>query len=180
MQRLAANLDTDPAIEHVEVLDVLRPNPYGGTQPLHVEFAQILDSQGGRSFAQTITPVVDYLRVRVVLGPTGRAVWYSGSVGNGGAAPAFFGLVAWTGGGARYLWRYASPTSSVGRRYDGAGATLFNDPAAGGPGPEIKLEEGIHRAGDPMCCPAATQTSKYRFSTTQGVYVLYSRTTTSK
>lgn len=168
VQQLAANLDSDPAPEHIRVLDELRPNPFGGTQPLHVQLAEIDDQQGGRPFSQTITPEADYLRVRLTATAVGHSVWYSGSLGNGGAAPRFFGLVSWTGGGARYLWRYSSPSPNLGSRHDGADAELFNDPTSGGPGPEIKLAEGIHRNGDPLCCPASFQTSKYRFDKSRG------------
>lgn len=185
VRSLAANLDEDRHVERIQVLDYLRPNPYGGSEPLHAEFARILDESGGRPFGQRISPVMDYVRVAVV--QTGirdvaestflRAVWYAGSTGNSGAAPSAFGLVGWTGGGANFLWSYRSSSSSLGRRYDGAGARLFEDPIRGGPGPEIRLEEGIHHPGDPYCCPRTVQVSLYRFGPNANArrYVLYAR-----
>jgi hypothetical protein len=183
VQSVSANLDGDAHVERVQVLDSVRPNPYGGTAPLHVEFVRVLDVSDGRPFEQRISPTADYFRVSVV--PTGvedstglsyrRVIWYSGSTGNGGAAPVFFGLVGWTGGGAKVLWRYEPRLSTLGGRYDGAGARLFEDATRGGPGPEIRLEEGIHHAGDPECCPRTTQVSLFRFAPQAGRYILYSR-----
>jgi hypothetical protein len=184
VQSVRGNLDGDSHLEQAQVLDSLKPNPYGGTKPLHEEFARILDASGGRPFDQQISPVVE--RVRVTIVPAGiedasgltypRAVWYAGGIGIGGAAPAFFGLVGWTGGGAKILWRYEPKLSNLGRSYDGAGAELFNDAVRGGMGPEVRLQEGIHHSGDPSCCPRTTQVSLYRFAARVGHYVLYSRT----
>ena len=175
---IAADLDSDAHRELVQTVEVIRPNPYGGAQPLHRRFVRVVDESGGRSFEQRVSPVLDFVQVRVVSRlppPLRRGIWYDGSTGNGGAAPRAFGLVTWTGRGARALWRYASSSSSLGKRYDGASAELFDDPARGGPGPEIKLAEGIHRAGDPACCPYALQISLYRLNAAGPAYQLYSR-----
>jgi hypothetical protein len=173
----AANLDGDAHRELVQTVEVLRPNPYGGTEPLHRRFVRVVDESGGRSFSRRISPVVDFVDTRVVAlaRPIRRGVWYEGFVGNGGAAPRAFGLVTWSGGGAHALWQYESASSTLGKRYDGAAAALFGDPVSGGPGPEIRLREGIHRAGDPSCCPASTLVSLYRLNPTGTAYRLYSR-----
>ena len=175
---IAVNLDGDAHRELVQTVEVLRPNPYGGTQPLHRRFVRVVDESGGRSFEQRISPVVDFVQARIVTNlapPVRRGIWYDGSTGNGGAAPRAFGLVTWTGGVAHTLWRYASASSSLGKRYDGASAELFEDATSGGPGPEIRLREGIHRGGDPSCCPYASQFSLYRLNPADTEYRLYSR-----
>jgi hypothetical protein len=175
---IPVNLDRDAHRELVQTVEVTRPNPYGGTEPLHRRFVRVVDVSGGRTVATRVSPVLDYVTATVagsLAPPFRRGIWYDGSTGNGGAAPRAFGLVTWTGGRAHALWRYASASSSLGKRYDGAGAGLFQDSTRGGPGPEIKLEEGVHRAGDPACCPYAEQISLYRLNASGTAYRLYSR-----
>jgi hypothetical protein len=174
----AVNLDGDADRERVQVVEVVQPNPYGGTQPLHRRFVRIVDESSGHPFEQRISPVLDFVQARVVANlapPRRRGVWYEGATGNGGAAPRAFGLVTWTAGRAHVLWRYASASSSLGKRYDGASAELFEDARSGGLGPEIRLREGIQHAGDPSCCPYASQFSLYRLNPSGTAYRLYSR-----
>jgi hypothetical protein len=174
VQALRANLDTDASPELIQVVDNRVPNPYGGTAPIHVEYARIVDS----GQVQQISPKAERMFVRVVRDYVTDArpdVWYEASTGNGGAAPTVFGLVDWTGRSAHVLWRYDSRHSNLGHRYGGASATLFNDPAANAPGREIKLREGVLSPSDAACCPSRMQVSRYKFNRTR--YVLYARET---
>jgi hypothetical protein len=170
----AVNLDGDSYLERVQTVEVVRPNPYGGIAPLRRRYVRIVDA----SVSARVSPVVDYVTARVVsrlAPPFRRGVWYEGGTGNGGAAPRAFGLVAWTGRRPHVLWRYASGSSSLGRRFDGAAAGLFQDSAHGRAGPEIKLKEGVSRPGDPKCCPYAQRISLYRLDAAGTTYRLYSR-----
>ena len=178
VQVLKANLDADAQVEAVQVVDNLRPNTLGGTEPLHVEYARIVDSVGGRHRVQQISPKTERMFVRAVRDYVTDArpdVWYEGGTGNGGAAPSDFGLVDWNGHGARVLWRYDSGRSNLGHRYGGASAALFNDPSVDSPGREIKLQEGVLSPNDAACCPSHIQISLFKFNGTH--YVLYSRKT---
>ena len=46
---IAADLDSDAHRELVQTVEVIRPNPYGGAQPLHRRFVRVVDESGGRS-----------------------------------------------------------------------------------------------------------------------------------
>jgi hypothetical protein len=170
------NLDTDARLEQLQVLDYTRPNPYGGTLPIHVEYGRVIDHVGASAIKAQITPRVEHLGVRAVRdGAEDQTpdIWYWGSIGNAGAVPRYYGLVDWTGRKARILWKYNTQLSSVRRRYAGAHASLFQDPDAETPGYEIKLREGVLRPGEPSCCPSRERVSLYRFE--EARYVLYKR-----
>ncbi|HEX6702837.1 MAG TPA: hypothetical protein VF101_19070 [Gaiellaceae bacterium] len=174
VESFAVNVDADPQLERLQTVEVVHPNPYGGTKPLRRRYVRIVDG----THTARISPVMDYVRAHVVTHlepPFGRGVWYDGGTGNGGAAPRALGLVAWTGRRPHVLWWYASGSSSLGRRHDGAAAGFFQDAAHGGPGPEIKLKEGVSRPGDPKCCPYAHRISLYRLDAPGTAYRLYAR-----
>ena len=56
---IAADLDSDAHRELVQTVEVIRPNPYGGAQPLHRRFVRVVDESGGRSFEQRVSPVLE-------------------------------------------------------------------------------------------------------------------------
>jgi hypothetical protein len=162
VQTVRVNLDADSALEQVQVMDYARPNPYGGTVPIHVEYGRVVDRVGGRLSKIQVTPRVEHLGVRAVRdGAEDQMpdIWYWGSMGNAGAVPRFYGLVDWNGRKARVLWKYNAQLSSVRRRYAGAHAALFQDPAAQAPGYEVRLEEGVLGPGEPSCCPSQARIS---------------------
>jgi hypothetical protein len=174
VQAVRANLDSDPAHEQLQVLDQTVRNPYGGTIRIHVQYGRILDHRG--RLAVTVTPRVEHLSLRPVKdGAEDETpdIWYWGSLGGAGAVPRFFGLVDWNGRKARVLWRYSALRSSVRHQYAGARAGFIQDVANGGPGYEIRLQEGVRAPADPNCCPTRERISLYRYD--GSTYVLYER-----
>jgi hypothetical protein len=175
VQSLRANLDADPGTEQAQVVDYTKPNPYGGTVSIHVEYGRVIDRIAGGLREIQVTPRVEHLGLRAVRdGAEDQRpdIWYWGSIGGAGAVPRFYGLVDWDGRKARVLWKYDARVSSV-KRYSGAHATLFQDPAAQTSGYEIKLQEGSRRPGEPNCCASRARVSLYRFSDSR--YLLYRR-----
>lgn len=169
VRSVKTNLDSDPQLERVQVVD---RNPKGLP---HAQEVWIVDG----SAAHPISPTKEFFNaakpVADGLGLAPHDVWYKGVSGNGGAPPEVFALVHWDGRAAHVLWRYSSLQSDLGARYAGADARLLNDPKAATRGLEIKLHEGVRAPTEPNCCPGHVRYSLYRFKGTR--YVLYKRWT---
>jgi hypothetical protein len=137
-----ANLDGDARKEGVQKVTTTRPNPFGGTAPLPVEYVRVVDRRRGRLIKRRVSPRgVERARFRVRDGPP--EVWFNGVQGMG-----FFhtGLYAWTGAGRRVLWYWNSARSVAGRRSAGARAELEDrDPFY--PGARDRVDRGGSQPG---------------------------------
>lgn len=81
-----ANLDGDGRREAVQLITTTRPNPFGGTVPLHVAYVRVVDRRAGRLVKRRLSPWrLERARFRVRdLNRDGRPeVWFVGFAGNG-------------------------------------------------------------------------------------------------
>ena len=181
MHSWRANLDSDPHMEHVQLVLMRRTNAAGVSIRRH--WLQIVDRVGGRTVTVRITPVLEHLRPRWVRfgdfnARGGLEIFYHGFDGGAGDVPVSAGIRGWTGTAKRLLWSYAPqypPLMHDGHhyRYAGASAVLENLASAGAPGLEVHLVQGEARPADPDCCPSRELVRNYRFSPSADGWVLY-------
>ena len=177
------NLDGDAHMEHVRLMLVLKPNPFGGTVPIREHWLQVVDRVGGRTVKTRITPILEHMLPRWIrladLNTDGRPeIFYRGFNGGAGAVPVFAGIRGWDGTAKHRFWSYGPPFPALTHaghhyRYVGASVALENLAAAATPGLEVHVVQGEARPADPDCCPSQLLIRNYRFDSAARAWVLY-------
>ena len=108
------NLDGDPHMEHVRLMLLLKPNPFGGTVPIREHWLQVVDRVGGRTVKARISPILEHMLPRWItiadLDKDGRPeIFYRGFNGGAGAVPVFAGIRGWDGTAKHRFWSYGPP-----------------------------------------------------------------------
>jgi hypothetical protein len=177
------NLDGDGHIEKVQLMLALKPNPFGGTEPIRKHWLEVVDSVGGHTVTARISPMLDHLFPRWVqianLNARGRPeIFYHGFNGGAGSVPVSAGIRGWNGTGRVRYWSYSPPYPVIthkGHRYfyDFANVSMENLVKAAAPGLEVHLVQGERLASEADCCPSRALIRNYRFDPAKHAWVLY-------